>query len=234
MNHVIWHRLYLSKYIARVPKVLLNDSLLLQSWRMMFYRSRFAHTDLKVPDFSEYRRRSNKPRVRTCDAPRKLLTYSVAGGGCVVALYSAKSVVIQLLSSLSITADQLALATIEIKLSDIPEGRNVTFKWRGKPLFVNHRTAEEVEMARRVDISTLRDPQRDEDRVERPEWLIVIGVCTHLGCIPIHGSGDFGGFYCPCHGSHYDTSGRTRKGPAPTNLEVPSYQFVGEDLLIVG
>jgi len=131
-------------------------------------------------------------------------------------------------------SDVLALAQIEVKLGDIPEGKNVTFKWRGKPLFIRHRTAEEIDIESKVDISTLRDPQADSDRVKKPEWLVVLGVCTHLGCVPIANSGDYGGYYCPCHGSHYDASGRIRKGPAPLNLEVPEHEYPSDDLLLVG
>ena len=113
-------------------------------------------------------------------------------------------------------------------------GKNVVFKWRGKPLFVRHRSAEEVENERSVDVSSLRDPEHDADRVQQDEWLVLIGVCTHLGCVPIANAGDFGGYYCPCHGSHYDASGRIRKGPAPLNLEVPTHTFTDETMLVVG
>lgn len=135
---------------------------------------------------------------------------------------------------MSASADVLALAKIEIKLSDIPEGKSVTFKWRGKPLFIRHRTAEEISVEQSVALATLRDAEHDNDRTQKAEWLVVIGVCTHLGCVPIANAGDFGGYYCPCHGSHYDASGRIRKGPAPLNLEVPPYVFPEDDLLIVG
>lgn len=134
---------------------------------------------------------------------------------------------------MSASADVLALAKIEIKLSDIPEGKSVTFKWRGKPLFIRHRSADEIAAERSVNVGSLRDPQHDNDRVKHPSWLVVLGVCTHLGCVPIANAGDFGGYYCPCHGSHYDASGRIRKGPAPLNLEVPPYVF-NDDLLVVG
>lgn len=132
------------------------------------------------------------------------------------------------------SADVLALAKIEIKLAEIPEGKNVTFKWRGKPLFIRHRTSEEIATEQSVAVSGLRDPQADGERCKDPKWLVVLGVCTHLGCVPIANSGDFGGYYCPCHGSHYDASGRIRKGPAPLNLEVPPYEFPDDGLLIVG
>lgn len=109
----------------------------------------------------------------------------------------------------------------------------MVFKWRGKPLFVRHRTDEEIEDVRSVDVQSLRDPQDDLERVKDDKWLVLIGVCTHLGCVPISNAGEFGGYYCPCHGSHYDASGRIRKGPAPLNLEVPEHSFDG-NLLIVG
>lgn len=149
------------------------------------------------------------------------------------AAYGTKSVVSQFVSTMSASADVLALAKIEIKLADIPEGKSVTFKWRGKPLFIRHRTADEISAEAAVSVPSLRDPQHDNERVKHPSWLVVLGVCTHLGCVPIANAGDFGGYYCPCHGSHYDASGRIRKGPAPLNLEVPPYEFI-EELLVVG
>lgn len=139
-----------------------------------------------------------------------------------------------LVSSMSASADVLAMAKIEVKLSDIPEGKNATFKWRGKPLFVRHRSSEEIKRESEVNLAQLRDPQHDSERVQKPEWLILIGVCTHLGCVPIANAGDFGGYYCPCHGSHYDASGRIRKGPAPLNLEIPYYEFTDDQTLLVG
>ena len=197
---------------------------------------RYAHTDIKVPDFSAYRRTevidANEKSSKTVEE-RQNLTYLIAGAGVVGSIYSAKSLVTKFVSSMSASADVLALAKIEIKLDDVPEGKSVTFKWRGKPLFIRHRTAEEIEAERAVPVSSLRDPQHDDERVKRPQFLVVLGVCTHLGCVPIANAGDFGGYYCPCHGSHYDASGRVRKGPAPLNLEVPEYEFV-DDLLIVG
>uniref|UniRef100_A0A069DQS1 Cytochrome b-c1 complex subunit Rieske, mitochondrial n=1 Tax=Panstrongylus megistus TaxID=65343 RepID=A0A069DQS1_9HEMI len=198
---------------------------------------RYAHTDLTVPDFSDYRRNSVKdPSAQTRDSEdaRKSFTYLVVGGGAVASAYAAKTVVTQFVTSMSASADVLALAKIEVKLGDIPEGKSFTFKWRGKPLFIRHRTTEEIEKERRVNVSELRDPERDEDRVQKSEWLVLVGVCTHLGCVPIANAGDYGGYYCPCHGSHYDGSGRIRKGPAPLNLEVPPYQFMDETTLIVG
>lgn len=198
---------------------------------------RWAHTDIKVPDFTDYRRSSTKdPNVKSenSEVSRKNFTYLIAGAAAVSGAYSAKAVVTQFVSTMSASADVLALAKIEIKLSDIPEGKSVTFKWRGKPLFVRHRTGSEISAEQSVTVNSLRDPQHDNDRVKRPEWLVVLGVCTHLGCVPIANSGDFGGYYCPCHGSHYDASGRIRKGPAPLNLEVPEHDFPDENTLVVG
>lgn len=97
-------------------------------------------------------------------------------------------------------------------------GKNLIVKWRGKPVFIRHRTADEIDEANAVDVKTLRDPETDTDRTQRPEWLVMLGVCTHLGCVPIGEAGDYGGWFCPCHGSHYDISGRIRRGPAPLNL----------------
>jgi len=198
---------------------------------------RWAHTDITVPDFSSYRRDSTKNPEAKSDQnedTRKNFTYLMAGGLSVGAAYGAKSVVTHFISSMSASADVLALAKIEIKLADIPEGKSVTFKWRGKPLFIRHRAPAEIQAEQSVAVSSLRDPQHDNDRVQNPSFLVVIGVCTHLGCVPIANAGDFGGYYCPCHGSHYDASGRIRKGPAPLNLEVPPYSFPSDGLLVVG
>lgn len=198
---------------------------------------RWGHTDIKTPDFTEYRRPPGMPgRGHKDDTQerRKLFTYLMVGGSCMASAYGAKAACNQFITSMSASADVLALAKIEINLNDIEEGKSVTFKWRGKPLFVRHRTQEEINTEAAVPLSELRHPETDSERVIRPEWLVVIGVCTHLGCVPIANSGDWGGYYCPCHGSHYDSSGRIRKGPAPTNLEVPEYSFPNDDLLIVG
>ncbi|XP_067357451.1 cytochrome b-c1 complex subunit Rieske, mitochondrial-like isoform X1 [Channa argus] len=198
---------------------------------------RLAHTDIKIPDFTDYRRPevidANKSSQDSSEA-RRAFSYLVTGATTVVGVYAAKTAVTQFVSSMSASADVLALSKIEIKLNDIPEGKNMTFKWRGKPLFVRHRTEKEIATEEAVNMAELRDPQHDKDRVLNPKWVIVLGVCTHLGCVPIANAGDFGGYYCPCHGSHYDASGRIRKGPAPSNLEVPYYEFPDNDTVIVG
>merc|ERR1712010_8298 len=200
------------------------------------HQVRFAHTDLKMPDFSEYRKEQCQDSTTTgSHVSKKMPTYMVVGAGAVGTVYSAKAIVKSFVNMLSPAADVMALAKIEIKLSSIPEGRSMTFKWRGKPLFLRHRTDEEIATEAAVDISSLRDPQTDEERVKEPKFLVLLGVCTHLGCVPIAESGDYGGYYCPCHGSHYDGSGRIRKGPAPLNLEVPPYEFTeGGEVLVVG
>ena len=144
-----------------------------------------------------------------------------------------------LIDSMNPAADVLALSSPEVDLSSIEEGMAITVIWRGNPVFVRHRTAAEIEVARAVPLDDLPDPQADADRVQKPEWLVMVGVCTHLGCIPIgqrpgERKGEFGGWFCPCHGSHYDTSGRIRKGPAPRNLDVPPYEFLDDTTIRIG
>lgn len=143
------------------------------------------------------------------------------------------------INSLNPAKDTLAVSTIEVDLAGIPEGEAITKMWRGKPVFIRHRTKAEIDEAKAVDVQSLTDKQGDNIRVKKDEWLVVIGVCTHLGCIPqgqkmTENRGEFGGWFCSCHGSQYDTSGRIRKGPAPKNLEVPPYEFVGDTKIKIG
>jgi len=220
-----------------LSKALPNANFSVSSGPVATSQIRWAHTDIHVPDWTSYRKNSVKdPEVRSSNSEdtRKNFTYLIAGGLGASSVYATKSVVTHFVSSMSASADVLALAKIEIKLGDIPEGKSVTFKWRGKPLFIRHRTAQEISAEESVAVSSLRDPQHDSERVQNPKFLVVLGVCTHLGCVPIANAGDFGGYYCPCHGSHYDASGRIRKGPAPLNLEVPEHTYPSEDLLVVG
>ena len=128
----------------------------------------------------------------------------------------------------------LALASTQIDLSQIAVGQSVTIKWRGKPVFIRHRTPKEIAEAQAVSLADLIDPQKDSERVQKPEWLIMVGICTHLGCVPLGNRGDYDGWFCPCHGSHYDTSGRIRKGPAPQNLAIPPYAFLENNLVKIG
>lgn len=198
-------------------------------------QARYGHTDLAVPSFDDYRLESNKDHAQNSDGlGRRATTYVILGGGGVLTAHGAKNVVTQFVSSMGASADVLALAKIEVDLSTIPEGKNAVFKWQGKPLFVRHRSQNEIDDVRGVELSSLRDPQHDDDRVTKPEWLVLVGVCTHLGCVPIANAGEYGGYFCPCHGSHYDASGRIRKGPAPSNLEIPKHEFQSEQLLLVG
>ena len=138
--------------------------------------------------------------------------------------------------SMNPAADVLALASVEVDLKPIPVGQTVKIMWRGKPVFIRHRTKKDIKEAENVDWESLPDPQPDSERVKlgKPEWLVMIGVCTHLGCIPLGDSGDYHGWFCPCHGSHYDTSGRIRKGPAPLNLIIPEYQFISDTKIKIG
>ncbi|SVB49989.1 uncharacterized protein METZ01_LOCUS202843 [marine metagenome] len=139
-----------------------------------------------------------------------------------------------LIDQMNPDASVKALATTEVDISTVGLGKTITVLWRGKPVFIRRRTQEEISKAQNVNLSELIDPQKDEDRVKKSEWLIMTGVCTHLGCVPLGEKGDFGGWFCPCHGSHYDTSGRIRKGPAPTNLEIPKYEFVDNNTIKIG
>lgn len=144
-------------------------------------------------------------------------------------------------------ADTLAAGSIEIDLSKVSEGDQLKILWRGRPVFVRHRTSAEIAEAEGVDIAKLKDPETDDQRLiptpsgkVDPKFLVMVGVCTHFGCIPVgeqgkvDSQGEYGGWYCPCHGSHYDTSGRIRKGPAPKNLEIPPYEYVSETVIKVG
>ncbi len=167
---------------------------------------------------------------------RRDFLYLAAGAMAVV---GTGAFVWPLVDSMNPAADVLALASIEVDLSAIEEGQAITVTWRGKPVFIRHRTAAEIEEARAVPVDELSDPESDDERVQQPEWLVMIGICTHLGCIPKGQKageikGEYGGWFCPCHGSHYDTSGRIRKGPAPLNLPVPPYEFLEDTTIRIG
>jgi len=141
-----------------------------------------------------------------------------------------------LINSLNPSADVLAMASTEVDIAKVEKGQAIRVMWRGKPVFIRRRTEKEITEARDVKLDELRDPERDQDRVKKgeDEWLILVGVCTHLGCVPLGYQGDYGGWFCPCHGSHYDTSGRIRKGPAPRNLAVPPYEFLNNNVIKIG
>ena len=176
---------------------------------------------------------------------RDFLYYATAGAGAV----TAGAAVWPLVNQMNPSADVLALSTIRVDVSAIAEGTQLTVKWLGKPVFIRYRTAEEIEAARAVDVSTLIDQNAenanldggasaaDENRTldEEGKWLVMMGVCTHLGCVPLgDGAGEYNGWFCPCHGSHYDTAGRIRKGPAPRNLPVPKAEFIDETTILLG
>ena len=151
----------------------------------------------------------------------------------------AGAVAYPLIDQMNPAADTLALSSVEVDISSLEAGQAITIKWRGKPVFIRHRTPAEIADAEAVDLAALRDPEADMARIQKPEYLIIQGICTHLGCVPLgqkigEVKGDWGGWFCPCHGSHYDTSGRIRKGPAPTNLEVPPYAFLSDSIVKIG
>ncbi len=151
--------------------------------------------------------------------------FSAAGAGAVAWPF---------ITQMNPDASVKALASTEVDLRPIVPGQSITILWRGKPVFIRRRTKEEITEAQKVVLADLPDPEDDTERVQNPEWLVMVGVCTHLGCIPLGQKGDYNGWYCPCHGSHYDTSGRIRKGPAPTNLEIPEYVFLNDNTIKIG
>ena len=167
------------------------------------------------------------------DASKRAFTYMILTGGRFIYASAIRLVVLKFLLSMTASDDVLAMASLEVELGNIEVGQTITVKWRGKPVFIRRRTEKEIAQAQEP-VSGLRDPQDDSERAVNPEWLVVLGVCTHLGCVPLANAGDYNGWFCPCHGSHYDISGRIRKGPAPYNLEVPQYKFMDDDMLLVG
>ena len=142
-----------------------------------------------------------------------------------------------IIKTLSPSADVLAQATVEVNLSEIKEGQSIKVKWQGKPVFIRRRTKKDIDEAKAANLSNMKDPQTDEQRTipGKEEWLIMIGVCTHLGCIPIEQDDNAGGgWFCPCHGSYYDTAGRILRGPAPYNLAIPDYYFASDEVVVIG
>ena len=185
------------------------------------------------------------PHSRVEGTRRDFLYFATAGAGAV----ATGAAVWPLVNQMNPSADVQALSSIQVDIADVSEGTQLTVKWLGKPVFIRRRTANEIEAARATDIAELPDGSArnangsadadasDQNRAmdENGEWLVMVGVCTHLGCVPLgDGAGDFGGWFCPCHGSHYDTSGRIRKGPAPENLQVPVARFDAETTLVLG
>ena len=182
---------------------------------------------------------------------RDFLFYSTAGAGAV----TVGAAVWPLINQMNPSADVQALSSIRVDVGDVEPGTQITVKWLGKPVFIRRRTEEEIAEAAEVDLASLPDNNARNDNISSDtdgadsnrflpppvedgpvgEWLVMMGVCTHLGCVPLgDGAGEFNGWFCPCHGSHYDTSGRIRKGPAPTNLPVPVAEFVDETTIKLG
>ena len=176
-----------------------------------------------------------KVTAEDVETRRDFLQMSGAAMGAIgVACFAAP-----LINSLNPAKDTLALATIEVNVSGLQPGQSKTEMWQGKPVFIKRRTDEQIAQAKADDTAALIDTELDADRVQKDEWLVVIGICTHLGCIPsgqkmTEAHGDYKGWFCPCHGSHYDTSGRIRKGPAPKNLAVPPYEFISDSVIKIG
>src|SRR5215467_3128386 len=164
---------------------------------------------------------------------RDFLFIATASAGAVGAVATVWPLIAQMNPDASTIA---AGAPIEVDLGPIAEGQVIKVFWRSKPIFISHRSKKEIEEAQKVDVASLPDPQADSARVKQghDQWLVVIGICTHLGCIPIAHQGDYDGWFCPCHGSQYDASGRIRRGPAPANLPIPPYKFVSDSKIQIG
>src|SRR6188474_682051 len=163
--------------------------------------------------------------VSSAEPTRRDFLYIATGA---VGAIGAAAVLVPLVAQMNPDASTIAAgAPIDVDLAPIAEGQVIKVFWRGKPIFINHRTPKEIEEARSVSLASLPDPQTDQQRVKEghDQWQVLIGICTHLGCIPIAHQGDYHGYFCPCHGSQYDTSGRIRRGPAPSNLPLPPYEF---------
>ncbi len=172
--------------------------------------------------------------MSSAEPTRRDFIYIATG---VLGAVGAAATLVPLIGQMNPDASTIAAgAPVEIDLAPIAEGQIVKVFWRSKPIYIFHRTKKDVELARSVNVASLPDPQSDQDRVKagHDPWLVVIGICTHLGCIPLPHEGNYDGWFCPCHGSQYDSSGRIRQGPAPANLVVPPYQFVSDSKIQIG
>lgn len=171
---------------------------------------------------------------KVAEPERRAFTYLMLSSIRFAYASFARLLVVKFVASMSASAEVLALAFSEFDLSTIEMGKTITVKWRGKPVFIRRRTPEEIAEAAAVPMEHLRDQEHDSDRTINPEFIVVLGICPHLGCVPVSDAGDYGGWFCPCHGSHYDVSGRIRLGPAPLNLEVPPYKFIEDNVILMG
>ncbi len=176
--------------------------------------------------------------VHATDVPKRDFLKLVAGAGAAIGL---GALAWPLIDSMNPAGDVLALSSVEIDLTPIPVGMGITAVWRGKPIFVRHRTPDEIKTVEAVPLNQLIEPQSDQDRIKagHAQWIVLIGICTHLGCVPLGNKpsdprGEWGGWFCPCHGSQYDVSGRVRHGPAPENLFLPPYAFTSDSKIKIG
>ncbi len=211
----------------------LPDGPLEGGWRLAFLHVQTSALE-PVPSFVHRTGiRTLATQAEHSSTNRRDFIYVATGA---VGAVGAAAVVWPLINQLNPDASTLALASIEFDVGAIPEGQSVTITWRGLPVFVRHRTEAEIAEAKAVPLADLKDPETDEERTKagHEQWLIMIANCTHLGCVPVGEAGDFDGWFCPCHGSHYDTAGRIRRGPAPLNLVVPPYEFVSDTLVQIG
>ncbi|KAJ1453761.1 Rieske [2Fe-2S] iron-sulfur domain-containing protein [Pelagophyceae sp. CCMP2097] len=191
-----------------------------------------ARPDLGSIDYSF--KKDRIPKTTSGSHDTRNFAYLVMGANKFVYASAVRIIALKFIHTMSATKDVLAMASAEFDISNVEEGQTITVKWRGKPVFIRHRTADEISSSEAVSLDVLRDPQTDQERIQQAKWLVVLGICTHLGCVPIAGAGEYNGWFCPCHGSHYDVSGRIRKGPAPLNLEIPPYSFMEDTKIVVG
>jgi ubiquinol-cytochrome c reductase iron-sulfur subunit len=172
--------------------------------------------------------------MSSAEPTRRDFLYIATG---MVGAVGAAATLVPLVAQMNPDASTIAAgAPIQVDLAPIAEGQIIKVFWRSKPIYIFHRTANDIDLARKVDVSSLKDPQPDQDRVKQghDQWLVVIGICTHLGCIPVAHEGSYDGWFCPCHGSQYDSSGRIRQGPAPANLPLPPYAFLSDSQIQIG
>lgn len=201
----------------------------------MFSANRVFSTNQQLDELGSVDHAYTDDRVdKVAEPERRAFTYLMLSTVRFAYASFARVMVVKFVASMSATADVLAMASAEFEIGEIKEGTTITVKWRGKPVFIRHRTEAEITAEAAVPMAHLRDQEADEERTHKPEWLVVLGICTHLGCVPIGNAGDYNGWFCPCHGSHYDISGRIRKGPAPLNLEIPPYKFVEDTKILIG
>jgi ubiquinol-cytochrome c reductase iron-sulfur subunit len=172
---------------------------------------------------------------RVAEPERRAFTYLMLSSVHFAYASMARLLVVKFVASMSPSAEVLALAFAEFDLSALEVGKSMLVDWRGKPIYIRRRTPAEIEDMANVPMAHLRDQETDDERTLKSDLIVVIGICPHLGCVPLPNAGDFDGFFCPCHGSHYDVSGRIRLGPAPLNLEVPPYKFTeGTEIIVLG